>query len=91
MEEEVLYNNSFFKDEASEYIFYLLHTDAKNRADLLGITLELYYDKAKAIEWHNNIYNAIIRHEDKELVSKAVNKLEELFARLMKAYEYEEE
>lgn len=87
MEEEVLYNNSFFKDEASEYIFYLLHIDAKNRADLLGITLELYYDKAKAIEWHNNIYNAIIRHEDKELVSKAVNKLEELFARIMKAFE----
>lgn len=79
MEENVVYNSKFFKDQASEYIFYLTETDSLTRTNLLNITEELYYDKSKAIEWHNNIYNAIIRHEDKELIAAALKQLEKLY------------
>ena len=79
MEENVVCNSKFFKDQPSEYIFYLIETDGLTRTNLLNITEELYYDKSKAIEWHNNIYNAIIRHEDKELISAAIKQLEKLY------------
>lgn len=79
--------SEFFKDEASEYIFYLLHTDARVRCKLLNITEELYYDKSKAIEWYNNIYNKIISHNDAESVHQALDKLKVLYGRIMKAYE----
>lgn len=88
MEEEVLYEG-FFKDEPSEYIFYLTQTHGANRCKLLNLTEDLYNDKAKAIEWHNNIYNAILKYEDKEAISKAVKELESMFAMIMKAYEEE--
>ena len=87
--EEKVSNEGFFKDEPSKYIFYLTETNGANRCKLLKLTEDLYNDKIKAIEWHNNIYNAIIKCNDRDLVPKAIKELESMFAMIMKSYEEE--
>lgn len=65
----------FFKDEASKYIFALLHTDTNLRARLLEINVSLYEDKNKATEWYNKIYNTIKEHPDTNICLLAIEEL----------------
>lgn len=79
----------FFISEEYKYIFALCYTDKKLRADLLGITEDLYEDNEKAKKWHNRI--AKIVHPDTckftgfPGAQEATAKLNELYAGMVKS------
>lgn len=66
--------DGFFKSEADKYVFILLHTDAANRMRLLGVTEAMYYNKASATRWYNNI-KRILENGDCEQSEAAMEKL----------------
>lgn len=76
----------YFKNDGYFYIFILAYTDGRSRCELLGITQDLYTDKAKAIKWHQKIYKKIspfeneVNHRD---YKQAIGKLEELFENMI--------
>lgn len=75
-----------FKSEGHKYIFILLCTDGKNRCDLLGITLKMYYDKSLATKWRNDIYYKIYNcdHSLDPIKKEAIDKLDELYNSMIK-------
>ena len=51
--------DTYFASEEHKLIFALVFTDTDLRAQLLGITEELYTDKQKAKEWRNSVAKKI--------------------------------
>lgn len=83
MEKNSISIDDFFKSEEHKLIFALLYTDTKLRADLLGLSEDLYLDKAKAKEWRNTVQKKI--HPDICKITgadEAVKKINELYARM---------
>lgn len=84
-EKEKIDLNLYFVSEAHKLVFALLFTDKRIRAELLGISEDLYLEKNKAKEWHHDI--AKIIHPDTckiEGCEKAIMKLNELYAGMVK-------
>lgn len=84
-EKEKIDLNLYFVSEAHKLVFALLFTDKRIRAELLGISEDLYLEKNKAKEWHHGI--AKIIHPDTckiEGCEKAIMKLNELYAGMVK-------
>lgn len=66
--------DDFFKSEANKYAFILLHTDAANRMELLGVTETMYHNKSLATRWRNNIKRAL-ENGDCDHAAEAMEKL----------------
>lgn len=72
--------DAYFTSEEHKLIFALVFTDTTLRAQLLGITEELYMDKQKAKEWRNAIVKKI--HPDVckiDGAAEAIKKLNDFF------------
>ncbi len=75
--------DDYFKSEEHKLIFALVYTDTYLRADLLGITEELYTDKKLAKAWRNSIISKI--HPDVCNIpgaKEAVEKLNAFYERM---------
>lgn len=76
--------DKYFKSKKHRYIFALIEIDDTSRAKILGITRELYNDKAKAKQWRDDLVKQI--HPDVctiEGAEKAVAKVNELYSRMV--------
>lgn len=73
----------YFTSDAAFYIFVLVHLDGRNRANLLGITPELYESRKKSKNWRNkivkNIYPDHCAHPE---AGEATAKLNELYSEM---------
>ncbi len=58
-EKETEYSSPYFKDRASELIFYLLNGQGPDRTFTLHITKDLYRNPDRAAEWRDEILNVI--------------------------------
>lgn len=69
---------TYFKDETSEYLYYLLELDGKIKTNKLGITKRLYSNKEAALKWKEKIEDKLTdtTHEKYEL---GIKELEELY------------
>lgn len=73
-------DEGYFNSKESEYIFYLLELDGKQRADKLNITMKCYSSKKEAKLWRDSI--AKIIHPDKcnnSRANEAICKLNQLY------------
>ena len=73
--------NGYFISKASEYIFYLVELDGKERMEKLKVTRKHYSNKKVAKEWRDNIAKEI--HPDVCKIKdaeKAIAKLNQLYA-----------
>ena len=59
MDSHNTYSNPFFKDLASETIFYLLQMSGEERTDRLHITVMLYKDKSLARRWRDDLMKIV--------------------------------
>lgn len=76
--------DKYFISKQHRYVFALVELDGENRAKLLEITRELYYDKNKAKAWRDKIIKLI--HPDVCIidgVEKAMAKVNELYSRMV--------
>lgn len=69
---------TYFKDETSEYLYYLLELDGKIKTDKLGITKRLYSNKEAALKWKEKLESKLsdTTHEKYEL---GIKELEEIY------------
>lgn len=82
---EVNSADPYFKSEGSRYIFALVELDTEKRAEMLGITRELYSDSILAKKWYRDISKKI--HPDvcnETNADKAMAKLNQLYRRMIK-------
>lgn len=79
--------NKYFKNDAYEYIYYLLELDGKDQMDKLKIYKIHYYDRNKADKWYKNIIKKIhpdkFPVEEKEIANAATAKLIALYNRMI--------
>lgn len=66
-----------FVSETAEYVYYLTKLDGKQRNDALGITDEIYDDKALAKKWYKKIAQKV--HQDKGGSDHAFRVLSEIY------------
>ena len=74
-------DNVYFISKASEYIFYLVELDGKERMDKLKVTRKHYSNKKLAKEWRDSIAKEI--HPDVckvKYAERAIAKLNQLYA-----------
>ena len=74
-------DNKYFISKASEYIFYLVELDGKERMEKLKVTRKHYSNKKVAKEWRDNIAKEI--HPDVCKIKdaeKAIAKLNQLYS-----------
>ena len=72
--------DGYFISEPEKYIFALTNLDGEKRAELLGISEDMYMYKNKAKQWRDSIASKI--HPDKcshPDANKAMMKLNELY------------
>ena len=77
---QILYEDLYFKDKVSKYIFYLVEIEGKPQLDFLGITYEYYSNKKVAEKWHKEIIKLI--HPDRckhPKATEAMQVLEKLY------------
>lgn len=78
------YSDYFISQEAF-LIFVLLHTDGEKRAEMLGVTEELYESIQKAKAWKRSLVK--ILHSDRckhPFADEAIAKLNEIYSRMKK-------
>lgn len=76
-------SDPYFKSDSSRYIFALVELDGEKRAEMLGITRELYSNNEMAKKWYRDISKKI--HPDvcgEENAEKAMAKLNQLYGRM---------
>lgn len=69
-------SDSFFKDESSKTIFYLLHMSGEERTNVLGISAELYDNAQKARSWYVRMSKLV--HPDNTDNPEAANAFREI-------------
>lgn len=85
VDEEDFPFKQYFKSKEAFLIFSLLHVDGEKRANLLGITEEMYESLDAAKEWKRQIISVIHSDRCKHLSSdEAVAKLNEIYERMKK-------
>lgn len=85
VESKASYASPYFKDEASEIIFYLLELDGELRLKKLKVNGRYYKDKEQARAWHNELIKKI--HPDQshhEKAEEATKELNELYGSMIK-------
>jgi hypothetical protein len=83
--EEIRYDNNYFKSKENEYIFYLLELDGEIQQKKLNIERIFYKDKEKAKKWRNKIMKMINPDISKHPMSTQSTKiLNEIYKDMMK-------
>ena len=77
-------NIPHFKSQADKYVFGLTNTDGKTRCKLVGITEDLYHDRALADVWYNQILSEILSGDfEKETLELATKNLTGLYENMI--------